>query len=66
MIALALAACVLGCNPAPVNVAARRLAAVAPGPIRTIAVLPFTEAGVERALRRSPARSRSPSRPARR
>jgi hypothetical protein len=31
-----------GCNPAPVNVTARRFAAVPPGEIRRIAVLPFT------------------------
>ena len=40
-VAAALAA-VAGCNPAPVNVTARRLAAVPPGEIRRIAVLPFT------------------------
>ena len=40
---------VLGaCNPAPTTVTVRRLAAVAPGSIRRIAVLPFTEAALER------------------
>jgi len=50
MRALLLAAlvAVAGCNPAPTNVTVRRLAAVAPGAIRRIAVLPFTEAGLEK------------------
>jgi hypothetical protein len=40
---------VLGaCNPAPSNVTVRRLAAVAPGSVRRIAVLPFTEAALAR------------------
>jgi len=36
------------CNPAPSNVTVRRLAAIAPGSIRRIAVLPFTEAALEK------------------
>ncbi len=37
-----------GCNPAPSNVTVRRLQPVAPGTIRRIAVLPFTEAALLR------------------
>jgi hypothetical protein len=41
-------AALAACNPAPNNVMVRRLAAVAPGSIRRIAVLPFTEASLEK------------------
>ena len=48
--AVALVALVVleACNPAPTNVTVRRLAAVASGSIRRIAVLPFTEAALEK------------------
>ncbi len=36
------------CNPTPTSVTVRRLAPVAPGEIRRIAVLPFTEVALER------------------
>jgi hypothetical protein len=45
------------CGPAPNNVTARRLAAVAPGSIRRIAVLPFTEAAL---VRREPVPGQEP------
>jgi len=46
--AVASFAALAACNPAPTNVTVRRLAAVAPGSIRRIAVLPFTEAALEK------------------
>jgi hypothetical protein len=42
--ACAAALALAGCNPVPVNVAARRLAPLPVGSIRRIAVLPFTDA----------------------
>ncbi|HEY2389312.1 MAG TPA: hypothetical protein VGK30_20355 [Candidatus Binatia bacterium] len=41
-------AALAACNPAPTNVTVHRLAPVAPGSIRRIAVLPFTEAALEK------------------
>ena len=41
-IVAALGAVASGCNPAPMHVAARRLAPLSPGEIRRIAVMPFT------------------------
>jgi TolB-like protein len=47
-VALATLAIISACNPAPDNVSVRRLQPIQPGSIRRIAVLPFTEAALQR------------------